>query len=325
MESPRPCRSGFLPFSAKFVAVTFGNDPILRQAWFFQPKELTNYRSTLGSLSLTRGDPTRSRWNQGVVRKLFWSEKGLCRLTVALAERKLGVELEWSSGDCPLSEAQLRALLGFLDEQRLTLDPEDPLLRLPSKARRLRMSRVPWFQESVLQTILHQRVSGAEAGKNWGRLCRRFGQTWDDLVSAPSPKRLLSLSSAEFAACGIEAHRRVPLKEAAFRLPLLTEPELPLDRLEERMLGCHRIGEWTSAYVRGHFLGDPDAVPLGDYNLPHLVGYVFRGVRRSSDQEMLQDLEPYRGHRFRVLRWLGAAGITIPRRGPRMVLGKGLG
>ena len=35
---------------------------------------------------------------------------------------------------------------------------------------------------------------------------------------------------------------------------------------------------------------------------------------------MLELLEPYRGHRARVLRLLLAAGLRAPRRGPRLPL-----
>lgn len=296
-----------------------------RQAWFFEALAGTNYPSTLSALSLTRGDPTRERFRNGVARKIFWSETGLCRLTLAVTESRLGVELEWKEGPSPLQDRQLQGLFGLLDATELNLCEGDPLMKIPLRVRQLRLARVFWLQEAAIQTVLHQRVSGAEAGKNWGALCRRFGHNWDGLWSAPSPRRLLSMSAAEYAGCGIENHRRIPIQEAVFRLPLLTSPDHCLDDLESRMLGCRRLGRWTSAYVRGHFLGDSDAVPLGDYNLPHLVGYFFRGVRRSTDHEMLDDLNPYAGHRFRVLRWLGAAGITLPRRGPRLALGNSLG
>ncbi|HYM83508.1 MAG TPA: DNA-3-methyladenine glycosylase 2 family protein, partial [Candidatus Dormibacteraeota bacterium] len=32
----------------------------------------------------------------------------------------------------------------------------------------------------------------------------------------------------------------------------------------------------------------------------------------------LELLEPYRGHRARVVRWLEASGLRPPRRGPRL-------
>ena len=67
-------------------------------------------------------------------------------------------------------------------------------------------------------------------------------------------------------------------------------------------------------------LGDADAVSLGDYHLPHLVAWALAGKPRGSDELMLELLEPYRGHRGRVLRLLQLAGITAPRFGPRMPL-----
>jgi hypothetical protein len=36
---------------------------------------------------------------------------------------------------------------------------------------------------------------------------------------------------------------------------------------------------------------------------------------------MLELLEPYRGHRFRVIRLLWMNGVQAPRRGPRYQLG----
>ena len=67
-------------------------------------------------------------------------------------------------------------------------------------------------------------------------------------------------------------------------------------------------------------LGDADAVPVGDYHLPHSIGLVFDGTARSTDERMLELLEPYRGHRGRVIRLIVEAGIAAPRFGPRKPL-----
>ena len=67
-------------------------------------------------------------------------------------------------------------------------------------------------------------------------------------------------------------------------------------------------------------LGDPDAVPVGDYHLADSVGYALEGTARSSDVRMLELLNPYSGHRARVIRLIGIAGITAPRFGPKMPL-----
>ena len=80
------------------------------------------------------------------------------------------------------------------------------------------------------------------------------------------------------------------------------------------------VGPWTAAKVALVALGDADAVQVGDYHLPHAVGYALEGTPRSTDERMLELLEPYRGHRARVIRLIGVAGITAPRYGPKMPL-----
>jgi len=41
---------------------------------------------------------------------------------------------------------------------------------------------------------------------------------------------------------------------------------------------------------------------------------------RSTDERMLELLDPYRGHRARVIRLLTISGITAPRFGPKQPL-----
>jgi 3-methyladenine DNA glycosylase/8-oxoguanine DNA glycosylase len=63
--------------------------------------------------------------------------------------------------------------------------------------------------------------------------------------------------------------------------------------------------------------GDPDAVSVGDYNLPKAVGWALAG-RIVDDAGMLGLLAPYAGHRYRVTRLVELSGIRPPRRGPRL-------
>jgi 3-methyladenine DNA glycosylase/8-oxoguanine DNA glycosylase len=64
-------------------------------------------------------------------------------------------------------------------------------------------------------------------------------------------------------------------------------------------------------------LGDPDAVSVGDFHLPNLVAFALAGEPRADDSRMLELLEPWRGHRARVIRLLESSGIAAPRFGPR--------
>ena len=78
------------------------------------------------------------------------------------------------------------------------------------------------------------------------------------------------------------------------------------------------IGPWTVGSVLGPALGDPDAVPVGDFHFPHAVAWALAGEPRADDDRMLELLEPYRGQRGRVLaavlRTAGAAPAFGPRR-----------
>ncbi|WP_259406400.1 DNA-3-methyladenine glycosylase family protein [Microbispora sp. H10885] len=86
------------------------------------------------------------------------------------------------------------------------------------------------------------------------------------------------------------------------------------DRLLRALPG---VGVWTSAEVRQRAHGDPDAPSVGDFHLPGIVGYAFTG-RKTDDDGMLELLEPFRGHRHRVIKLIELSGIRPPARGPRM-------
>jgi 3-methyladenine DNA glycosylase/8-oxoguanine DNA glycosylase len=73
------------------------------------------------------------------------------------------------------------------------------------------------------------------------------------------------------------------------------------------------IGPWTLGVLRGYGLGEADAEIVGDLHLPHLVCWALAGEAPGSDARMLELLEPFRGHRFRVVRLLFFAGISVPR------------
>jgi len=85
----------------------------------------------------------------------------------------------------------------------------------------------------------------------------------------------------------------------------------------ERLVAYPGIGPWTAAEVTLRALGDPDAVSLGDFHLPNLVAWALAGEPRADDARMLELLEPWRGHRARVIRLLEASGLAAPRFGPR--------
>jgi hypothetical protein len=56
---------------------------------------------------------------------------------------------------------------------------------------------------------------------------------------------------------------------------------------------------------------------VGDFHLAAFVGYALTG-RRTDDAGMLRLLEPWRGHRQRVVRMLGLSGVRKQAYGPRL-------
>ncbi|MER6678900.1 hypothetical protein [Streptomyces sp. NPDC000983] len=72
------------------------------------------------------------------------------------------------------------------------------------------------------------------------------------------------------------------------------------------------MGVRTAAQVGHRALGDADALPLGDHHLGTLTGVALLGRPLHDDE-----IEPFRPHRHRVLRFLELTPGAAPRRGPR--------
>jgi 3-methyladenine DNA glycosylase/8-oxoguanine DNA glycosylase len=128
---------------------------------------------------------------------------------------------------------------------------------------------------------------------------------------------------------GVEQRRADTLARAAVAAPAL---ELCPDAAtaSARLQAVPGIGPWTAAEVARVAYGDPDAVSVGDYHIPHMVAWNLAGQARAgaregapgrlspADERMLELLEPFRGHRGRVTVLLELGGQGAPKFGPRM-------
>jgi 3-methyladenine DNA glycosylase/8-oxoguanine DNA glycosylase len=219
---------------------------------------------------------------------------------------------------------QVPQLLGF-DDQPETFRPANPLLLdLHRHHPGLRLGRTELVFAALLPTILEQKVPGVEAWRSYGQLVRALGEAAPSpvtLMLPPSPRRLLATPYWAVHRLGIERRRFAVIQAAAaqaHRLELTAGmPPVEARQLLMRLPG---IGPWSAAEVSAVAYGDRDAVSLGDYHLPHQVAWALAGEPRGSDTRMLELLEPYRGHRARVIRLLTLGGIVAPRFGPRMRL-----
>jgi 3-methyladenine DNA glycosylase/8-oxoguanine DNA glycosylase len=185
----------------------------------------------------------------------------------------------------------------------------------------LRIGRTRRVFETLVPAVLEQKVLSLEAWRAWRYLLRRFGEPAPgpsdgapELRVPPPPEVWAVIPSWEWHRSGAEAIRARTIMNAA-RLA----SRLELRASDERLRSLPGIGVWTSAEIRQRALGDPDAVSVGDYNLPALVGWALAGTK-VDDAGMLELLAPFAGQRYRVTRLLELSGGALrpPRRGPRM-------
>jgi 3-methyladenine DNA glycosylase/8-oxoguanine DNA glycosylase len=216
------------------------------------------------------------------------------------------------------------ALCGQQDDDAGFVPQHPFLVQVHKRHPGVRLPRTSAVFEALVPAVLGQKVTGVESRRSYERLVDALGEP------APGPVRLTVPPAARVLAqtpywafhnFGIERRRADVIIGAARSAGRLEETvSMDIASAYQRLQAFPGIGPWTAALVASAALGDPDAVPVGDYNLPHSVGFALEGTPRSTDERMLELLEPYRGHRARVLRLIAIAGITAPRFGPRLPL-----
>ncbi|HEX7171914.1 MAG TPA: DNA-3-methyladenine glycosylase 2 family protein [Candidatus Limnocylindria bacterium] len=187
-----------------------------------------------------------------------------------------------------------------------------PGLRLPSSGRVL---------HALVPTVIEQKITGTEAFRAYAALLRTHGEPapgpLPGLRLPPDPGLLAALPYHAFHPLGVERRRAEVIRRAASRAGWL---EAAGDAAEatRRLTSFAGIGAWTAAEVVRSAFGDPDAVSVGDYHVPNMVAWALAGEARADDARMLELLEPYRGQRGRVQRYLEVGRVVAPRYGPRM-------
>jgi 3-methyladenine DNA glycosylase/8-oxoguanine DNA glycosylase len=273
-------------------------------------------RRTLAPLAHGSRDPTIRFAADGTWRATR-TDSGSATLRLTAKAGRVTAEA-WGAG-AEDALAQLPGMLGLEDDPG-QLVPRHALVR--DLARRFAGVRLPTTRrrfEALLPAIIEQKVTGAEARRTYRELIWHYGEAAPGpapLRLAPKPATLAGLPYHAYHPLGLERRRAEVIRRAAALAPRLEAAEPNEAR---RLLAAIRgIGPWTVAEVLRVADGDPDAISVGDFHLPHLVGWALAGEPRADDRRMLELLEPYRGQRARVQRLLELSGIGAPRRGPRM-------
>ncbi|MGD0701259.1 MAG: DNA-3-methyladenine glycosylase 2 family protein [Trebonia sp.] len=217
----------------------------------------------------------------------------------------------------------LPGALGLYDDISGFDPSEHPLIRDSARSNPgFRLGRSGRLMEALVPAILEQKVVILEAHRAWRILLSKFGTEPPGPAPAgmrvfPEPGVWRRIPSWEWHRAGVEGVRAETIIRAATvagsleRLLALSHEEA-----DRRLRTIPGIGVWTSAEARQRAAGDPDAVSVGDYHLKNVVGWALAGKDRSSDEEMLALLEPFKGHRHRATRLIGLSGQgTRPRPG----------
>jgi hypothetical protein len=228
----------------------------------------------------------------------------------------------WGPGAAWLLD-HLPAQLGGQDD-RSGFTARDPVVReLMRRHEDLRVGRSERVFEALVPAVLEQKVVSREAHRAWRFLLVKFGEPAPGPAPAgmrvcPSPRVWARIPSWDWHRAGVEGVRSRTIITAAEVAGRLEEiPDMSAADADRRLRSVPGIGPWTSAEIRQRAAGDPDAVSVGDYNLPKAVGWTLAG-RITDDAGMLDLLAPYAGHRYRVTRLIELGGARPPRHGPRM-------
>ena len=229
----------------------------------------------------------------------------------------------WGAGAEEFVET-LPVMLGVADDA-CGFVPRDPtvaaaLRRVPH----LRLGRTGQVLEALIPAIIEQRVPGADAFRSWRVLVSKYGTPAPGPGPAgmrvpPSAQVWRNIPSWEFHLANVDPRRAQTLVTCARRAASLERlASRPATQARDALTSLPGVGEWTAAETAQRAFGDADAVSVGDYHIPKMIGWTLLG-RPVDDAVMLELLEPMRPHRHRVVRLLEVSGLAYePRRGARL-------
>ena len=280
---------------------------------------------TLSMLRKGKGDPT-TRHAGGYLWRTSRMPSGAVTYVLRQLEPTLVRAEAWGPGAAELLDG-LPGLVGAEDDPSGFV-PAHPILadafrRHPG----LRIPRTGRVLEALIAAVIEQRVVGLDAFAAWRRLHTRFGEPAPGPAPTgmrvfPTAEQWAAIPSWEWHRAGVDP-QRARTAQACARLGVQVErlaTTHPDDHASvyRGLRSIPGVGVWTAAEVGGRALGDADAVPFGDYHVAKDVGAALVG-RPLDDAELAETLEPWRPHRFRVVRLVQLSPLATPeRRGARM-------
>jgi 3-methyladenine DNA glycosylase/8-oxoguanine DNA glycosylase len=289
----------------------------LERGW--RPDFTLDLRSVLAPLRRGYSDPA-FRATDHLVWLAANTETGVGTLALGVAGGEVRARA-WGEGAQSLLDG-VPKLMGAEDDDS-GFEAHHPLIaELRRRMPALRLGATGRVWDLLLASVLEQKVTGYEAHRSWRELCWRFGTRAPGpaprgMYAPPTPDAILAIKDWEWHRAGVDYTRRKTLVAAAQVAHQLEKAVALRGRAGRDLLRkVPGIGFWTAAEVAQRAWGDADAVSVGDFHIPGLVGYALLG-RTVDDKGMLEVLAPYAPHRHRVVRYIEAGGPGKPRYGPR--------
>ena len=290
----------------------------------WRPQVPVSLDLALGPLQRGGGDPAHHRDGAGAWWRTSRTPDGISTLRLSIKAGEVhasawGPGAAWSIDNVP-------ALLGANDDVT-GFEPQHPVIASTwRRLRHLRLGATGTVFELLVPSVIEQRVTGAEAHRSWRDLLRWFGEPAPGPAPAgmrvtPAPDVWARIPSWEWHRANVDPGRARTIRTAAHVAGRLEEAvQLPYAQRLRRLRHVPGIGVWTAAEVAQRSWADADAVSIGDFHIPALVGWALVG-RPVDDDEMLELLSCYPGHRHRAVRLVEASGVRKPGFGPRMPVG----
>ena len=278
---------------------------------------------TLFPLRRGPGDPCFQVGDDGAIWRTSLLRSGSVTARISRAASNAVECMAWGGGAEEFLDV-LPAMLGAHDDASDFVPTDPTVAAAHRRVPHLRLGRTGQVLEALVPAVIEQRVPGADAFRAWRLLVTKFGTP----APGPAPARLRVPPSAdawrhipswEFHRANVDPGRARTIVSCAQRAPSLERlASWPAAQAREALTSLPGVGVWTAAETVQRAFGDPDALSVGDYHFPKMIGWTLLG-HPIDDAGMIELLEPMRPHRHRVVRLLEASGLAYePRRGARL-------
>ncbi len=269
-----------------------------------------DYRLTFAPLAMLAGDPTIRLERNAMTRSTITPEGPGAIQARWQPDSGEVILTAWGDGASWLLDNG-SDLLGASDDAT-SFAPTDPIVRrLWARFRGDRVARTGTLWHDIAWIIVQQRVHRRDAAMQWRTLVQGMGTPIDGvegLLAPPDSARVARTHPTEFRRYGIDSQRAQALVNVAVVATRLQSfVDGPVEEARSPLISISGIGPWTVSCLSAFTWGDPDTVIVGDSGIPSLLSSTLVGERRANDERMLELLEPYRPHRYRILKLAFAA------------------